>query len=428
MPRKYDKETKAKAVRLVADHADDYASEYEAIRAVSSRLGMNPETLRKWIRQSEVDAGEAEGVSTSSLREIRELKRKNAELERTVEILKAATGFLRAGERPATSMMCEFIIEHRGRFGVVPICRVLSCHGWRIAPNTFYAWLKRPPSKRALWDMTITEILSGYYEPDEDRRRPPESLYGAEKMWAHLNREGITVARCTIERLMAINGWHGVTRGNTKIRTTVSDPDAHRPADLVDRNWRVDAPNELVVADFTYVRMAGGWFAYTSFCVDAFADRIVGWECSASKETALVESAVHQAEGFRAREDTPIDGAIHHSDHGSQYLSVRFGETLYLAGLTPSVGSVGDAYDNALCETIIGLYKTECIRADSPFRNRPLKTIADLEEVTSAWVDWYNNHRLMHRLGRIPPAEHEANHYARISEGQQASPTKRSVH
>lgn len=318
--------------------------------------------------------------------------------------------------------MCAFITEHKSRFGVVPICRVLSEHGWKIAPRTFYDWQSRPPSKRSLWDTTITEVLAGYYEPDENRRRRPESLYGSLKMWAHLRREGIVVARCTIERLMKANGWQGVTRSK-KVRTTIPDPTATRARDLVDRNWKVDAPGELVVADFTYVPMAGGWHAYTAFVVDAYADRIDGWECSTSKETALVESALHQASGFRTRQGDPAIGTIHHSDAGSQYTSVRYSETLFLAGMIPSVGTVADAYDNALCETIIGLYKTECIRAGSPFRNGPLATIADLEEVTSAWVHWYNNHRLMHRLGRIPPAEYEAHHYARIRDGQPTSPT-----
>ncbi len=324
-------------------------------------------------------------------------------------------------------MMCEFISEHRARFGVVPICRVLVEHGCKIAPRTYYAWLRRSPSKRTLWDMTITEVLAGYYEPDGNGRRRPESLYGSLKMWAHLNREGITVARCTVERLMAANGWQGVTR-TKKVRTTISDPAASRAPDLVDRHFKAAAPNELVVADFTHVRMAGGWFAYTAFVIDVFADRVVGWECSASKETRLVESALRQAAAFRTRQDAPPEGTIHHSDAGSQYTSVRFGESLLLAGMVPSVGSVGDAYDNALCETIIGLYKTECIRAGSPFRNGPLDRLADLEQATAAWVHWYNNHRLMHRLGRIPPAEYETNHYARIRDGQPTSHTKRSVH
>ncbi len=171
--------------------------------------------------------------------------------------------------------MCEFIVEHRARFGVVPICAVLSEHGWKIAPRTFYAWLSRAPSKRALWDMTITEILAGFYQPDYNGRRRPESLYGSLKMWAHLNREGIGVARCTIERLMGVNGWHGVTR-TKKVRTTISDPASSRAPDLVDRQFKVGAPNQLVVADFTHVAMATASFAYTAFVIDAYADRSAG--------------------------------------------------------------------------------------------------------------------------------------------------------
>jgi putative transposase len=214
--------------------------------------------------------------------------------------------------------MCTFIAEYRVRFGVVQICRVLSTYGWQIAPRTFYAWLSMAPSKRALWDAAITEVLAGYYEPDESGKRRPESLYGSLKMWAHLNREGIPVARCTVERLMAANGWAGVTR-TKKVRTTVSDPAAVRAPDLVDRQFNVAAPNELVVADFTYVRMATGSFAYTAFVIDAYADRIVGWECSTSKTTAFVESAIRQTAAIRIREGTPCRGdTIHHSDAGSQ--------------------------------------------------------------------------------------------------------------
>lgn len=309
-------------------------------------------------------------------------------------------------------MICTFIAEHRARFGVAPICRVLSEHGCRIAPRTFYAWLGREPSKRALWDMTVTEVLAGYYEPDEHGRRKPESLYGATKMWAHLQREGIEVARCTVERLMRANGWQGVVR-TKKVRTTVADPDAIRPPDLVDRQFQVPAPNMLVVADFTYVRLSTGVFVYTAFAIDAFAGRIVGWQCSASKHTAFVESVIRQAAQLRLMSGNPLTGStIHHSDAGSQYTSVRFGETLMLAGLKPSIGSVGDAFDNALAETTIGLYKTEAVRKDSPFRRGPLHRLADVELLTADWVHWYNTSRLMHRLGRIPPAEFETNYYA----------------
>jgi len=206
-------------------------------------------------------------------------------------------------------LICAFIAEHRARFGVASICRVLSEHGCRIAPRTFYAWVKRPMSSRALWDIVITEILAGYYEPDDQGRKRPESLYGSVKMWAHLNREGIIVAKCTVERLMRIHGWQGVRRLK-RIRTTVSDPAADRAPDLVKRGFRAPAPGRLLVADFTYVRLAGGMFAYTAFVIDAFANRILGWECSTSKQTRFVEAAIRQAAATRIREGRLDAGPI----------------------------------------------------------------------------------------------------------------------
>lgn len=289
---------------------------------------------------------------------------------------------------------------------------MLTEHGCAIAPRTFYAWLARPPSARALWDTVITEVLTGYYEPDETGRRKPESLYGAVKMWAHLQRQGIQVARCTVERLMRANGWHGVTR-RKKVRTTIADPAAGRAPDLVDRQFRVPAPNVLLVADFTYVRLACGVFVYTAFAIDAYAGRIVGWTCSAGKTDLFVRRAIRHAAELRRREGNPLSGStIHHSDAGSQYTSVRFGETLSLSGLIPSIGSVGDAYDNALAETTIGLYKNEAVRDDSPFRRGPLNRLVDVEMLTADWVHWYNTDRIMHRLGRIPPIEYENLYYA----------------
>ena len=236
-------------------------------------------------------------------------------------------------------------------------------------------------------------------------------MYGALKMWAHLQRQGITVARCTVERIMRTNGWVGVMRAK-HVRTTISDPAADRSPDLVDRQFRVDRPDELFVADFTYVPMSTGVFAYTAFVVDAFAGTIVGRECSTSKVTAFVERTIRHAARARHREGHPLQGnTIHHSDAGSQYTSVHFGETLSLEGLRPSIGTVGDAFDNALAETTIGLYKTECTRAGSPFRTGPFARLSDIEDATSAWVHWYNTGRLMHRLGRRPPAEHETDYY-----------------
>lgn len=318
-------------------------------------------------------------------------------------------------------MICRFIAEHKARFGVAPICAALTAHGCTIAPRTYYAWARRAPSRRALWDTTVTEILAGYYEPDSDGRRPPESLYGSLKMWAYLQRQGIQVARCTIERLMRLHGWRGVSRAK-KVRTTVADPSATRAPDLVNRQFRVPAPNRLLVADFTYVRLASSvnaTFAYTAFVIDAFAGRIVGWECSTSKHTTFVERAVAQAAAFRTRQGNPLQNkAIHHSDAGSQYTSLHLTETLHLHGLSPSIGTVGDAYDNALAETTIGLYKTECIRDDSPFRRGPLTGLSNLEAITADWVHWYNTSRLMHRLDRRPPAEAEADYYAQTRDDQ----------
>ena len=197
----------------------------------------------------------------------------------------------------------------------MPICRALSAQGIAIAPRTYWARRSRPPSRRALKDEALTEILAGIYEPGPDGRRPPECLYGSVKMWEHLNRQGITVAKCTVERLMRAHGWRGVTRARTT-RTTIPDPAHGRAPDLVKRNFTADRPGQLHVADFTYVPLDGGGFGYTAFVVDAFAGLIAGWECSLSKETAFVERAIRQAAALRARQGHPISGqAIHHSDY-----------------------------------------------------------------------------------------------------------------
>lgn len=292
-----------------------------------------------------------------------------------------------------------------------------------IAPRTYWAWASRPPSNRELWDLTITEVIAGLHERDERGRKRPESLYGSLKVWAYLHREGIEVARCTVERLMRANGWRGVTRAK-RVRTTISDPAAVRAPDLVARRFGVGRPDALFVADFTYVPMSCGVFAYTAFVVDAYAGTIVGWECSTSKVTAFVERAIRQAAARRRREGNPLQGStIHHSDAGSQYTSVHFGESLALEGMRPSIGTVGDAFDNALAETTIGLYKTECTRAGSPFRTGPFNRLSDVEQATSEWVHWYNTARLMHRLGRRPPLEHEADYYAHIRDGQPVAHT-----
>ncbi|MEI8083920.1 MAG: IS3 family transposase, partial [Actinomycetes bacterium] len=424
MPKKFSPEFRAKAIRLVVDHREDYRSEHEAIGKVSERLGLGSETLRRWVRQAEVDSGEEPGVTTEAAREIRDLKRKNAELERTVEILRAASGFLRGRARPATALICQFITENRHRWGVEPICTVLTLDGCPIAPRTYYAHLRRPPSARALSDAAVTARIAAARTPDERGRRAPESLYGATKTWAWLNRtrpDGAPlVARCTVERLMRTNGWTGATR-RKKVRTTVPDPSHARAADLVDRNFVVPAPNRLMVADFTDTPLTSAK-AYTAFVIDAYAGTITGWECSTSKRTAFIERALRQAAQFRRNQGNPLQGStIHHSDAGSQYTSIHFSETLLLEGLVPSIGSVGDAYDNALAETTIGLFKTECYRIGSPFLPRQPRTLAELEDAVATWVHWFNTSRLMHRLGLIPPLEYETAYYAATSAANPAS-------
>ena len=288
--------------------------------------------------------------------------------------------------------MIAYIDAHRDRFGVEPICRALQ-----FAPRTYYAAKARPPSTRAVRDKELRpEIVRVHAENF--------GVYGAAKVWAQLNREGIRVARCTVERLMADLGLRGAVRGQPA-RTTIADDTAGRPRDLVDRQFAAAAPNRLWVADLTYVRTWSG-FVYVAFVTDVFSRRIVGWQASRSLKTDLALDALEQAIWSRQRDGANLDGLIHHSDRGVQYLSIRYTERLAADGVVNSVGSRGDSYDNALAETINGLYKTELVRNKGPWRG-----LEDLELATLEWVDWFNHQRLFHDLGRIPPAEFEANHY-----------------
>jgi len=236
-------------------------------------------------------------------------------------------------------------------------------------------------------------------------------VYGADKVWRQLNREGVAVARCTVERLMREQGLQGVRRGK-RLRTTVPDPKAPCPLDLVNRQFRAERPNQLWVSDFTYVSTWQGW-VYVAFVVDVFSRRIVGWRQSSSMHTEFVLDALEQA--LYDRKPSEADGLVHHSDRGSQYVSIRYSERLAEAGIEPSVGSKGDSYDNALAETINGLYKAEVIHRRGPWKTKQAVELATLE-----WVAWFNNHRLMAPLGYIPPAEFEAN-YHRQRAGQTAT-------
>jgi putative transposase len=297
-----------------------------------------------------------------------------------------------------------FIDAYRDEFGVEPICRVLQ-----FAPSTYWSAKRRPRCARAVRDDHLKGEITRVH-------RENFSVYGAPKIWAQLNREGIRVARCTVERLMGELGIQGAVRGKPKRTTVPADDAAGRPADLVDRQFQVAEPNRLWVADLTYVRTWSG-FVYVAFITDAFSRRIVGWQASRSMRTDLALHALEQAVWERTRIGADLDGLIHHSDRGVQYLSIRYTERLAQNDIVSSVGSRGDSYDNALAETIIGLYKTELVRNRGPW-----KGLDDLEYATLEWVDWFNHRRIFHELGRIPPTEYEANHY-RQTESHQPVPT-----
>jgi putative transposase len=297
-------------------------------------------------------------------------------------------------------VVVQFIDAYRSRFGVVPICRVLSEHGCSIAPSSYYAYKARPASPRALRDAQLAvEIRRVFVDPQLGR-----GLYGARKVWRQLGREGIRVARCTVERLMRREGLEGCVRGRAW-PTTRADRAAPRPPDLVDRNFAAAAPNRLWVVDFTYVATWRG-VAYTALVIDVFSRRIVGWRTAASMPTGLPLDALEMALFTRSRSGVDVRGLVHHSDAGSQYTAIRYTERLRDAGALPSIGSVGDSYDNALAESTIGLYKAECTRREGPWRG-----VDELELATLGWVHWYNSCRLHSSIGNVPPVEHEQAYY-----------------
>jgi len=290
--------------------------------------------------------------------------------------------------------MVAFIDDHREEYGVEPICRVLP-----IAPSIYYERKAREadPSRlpqRAIRDAALREEIERVWKENFE-------VYGARKVWRQLVREKVEVARCTVGRLMREMGLRGAVRGRKYKRTTIVDEGTQRPADLVRRDFTAKRPNQLWVADLTYVATWAG-FVYVAFVTDVFSRKIVGWRVSNSLRSDLALDALEQA--LHARPD--LDHLVHHSDRGVQYLSIRYTERLAEAGIEPSVGSVGDSYDNALAETIFGLFKTEVIRPNGPWRN-----IEEVEFSTLEWVDWFNNRRLLGPIGDIPPAEFEALYY-----------------
>jgi len=296
--------------------------------------------------------------------------------------------------------MIAFIDDHRGAYGVEPICRVL-----KIAPSSYHAHAAR----RRRPDTAPPRVQRDAALRVEIRRVFDENfqVYGVRKVWRQLVREGEDVARCTVARLMRRMGLQGVIRGK-RVKTTISDKAAPCPLDRVNRQFRAPRPNLLWVSDFTYVATWAG-FVYVAFVIDAYARRIVGWRVSRSAHAGFVLDALEQA--LHVRRPVSGSGLVHHSDRGVQYVSIKYTERLAEAGLEPSVGSVGDSYDNALAETINGLYKVEVIHRRGPWRS-----VEAVEYATLEWVDWFNNRRLLEPIGNIPPAEAEAAYYAAVEE------------
>jgi putative transposase len=315
-------------------------------------------------------------------------------------------------------LICAFIDAQRSAgCGVESICRVLRELGLAVAPRTFRAWKARPPATRTVSDAEIYDRLRALRTGGPGGRPVPEVMYGRRKMTDWLNRAQAAagqppVSRHTVDRLMRALGMRGLVRGRG-VRTTVpAKKDARRAGDLLKRRFSAKAPNLAWVTDFTYVPTWAG-FCYIALAIDLYSRAIVGWSASTVKDVPFVEACLKMALWRRDHTGRPVTpGMIHHSDAGSQYTSIRFTETLALQGLSASIGTVGDAYDNAAAETVMGLYKNEAIRADSPFRDGPLRTLADVEKITTNYVDWYNNHRLHSALGNHTPEEHEQAYYA----------------
>ncbi|WP_404855806.1 IS3 family transposase [Escherichia coli] len=392
---RFSPEVRQRAIRMVLESQGEYDSQWAAICSIAPKIGCTPETLRVWVRQHERDTGGGDGgLTTAERQRLKELERENRELRRSNDILRQASAyFCEGGVRPPLEKVMPLLDKLRKLYGVGPVCSELH-----IAPSTYYhcQQQRHHPYKRSARaqrdDWLKKEILRVY---DGNHQ-----VYGVRKVWRQLLREGIRVARCTVARLMAVMGLAGVLRGK-KVRTTISRK-AVAAGDRVNRQFVAERPDQLWVADFTYVSTWQG-FVYVAFIIDVFAGYIVGWRVSSSMETTFVLDALEQA--LWARRPS---GTIHHSDKGSQYVSLAYTERLKEAGLLASTGSTGDSYDNAMAESINGLYKAEVIHRKS-WKNR-----AEVELATLTWVDWYNNRRLLGRLGHTPPAEAEKAYYASI--------------
>ncbi|WP_423191167.1 IS3 family transposase [Acidovorax temperans] len=402
---KFSPEVRERAVRMVREHRGEYPSLWAAIESIAPKIGCVPQTLNEWVKRDQIDSGERDGITTSEREQMKALERENKELRKANEILKLASAFFGpGGARPPSEALKGFIDQYRQAYGVESICKVLQVAPsgyWRHAAQQRNPQLRCPRAQR---DDTLVAHIERVWQANM-------RVYGADKVWKQMNREGIVVARCTLERLMRRLRLQGVRRGKV-VRTTISDGRAPCPLDRVNRVFRADRPNQLWVSDFTYVSTWQGWL-YVAFVIDVYARRIVGWRVSSSMRTDFVLDALEQA--LYARQPERDGSLVCHSDRGSQYVSIRYTERLAQAGIEPSVGSKGDSYDNALAETINGLYKAELIHRRAPWRTKE-----SVELATLPWVSWFNHHRLLEPIGYIPPAEAEANYYRQLA--NQGSP------
>ncbi|HAH9040701.1 TPA: IS3 family transposase, partial [Escherichia coli] len=373
---RFSPEVRQRAVRMVLESQSEYDSQWATICSIAPKIGCTPETLRVWVRQHERDTGGGDGgLTTAERQRLKELERENRELRRSNDILRQASAYFAKAEFDRLwKKLMPLLDKLRKLYGVGPVCSELH-----IAPSTYYhcQQQRHHPDKRsarAQRDDWLKKEIQRVY--DENHK-----VYGVRKVWRQLLREGIRVARCTVARLMAVMGLAGVLRGK-KVRTTISRK-AVAAGDRVNRQFVAERPDQLWVADFTYVSTWRG-FVYVAFIIDVFAGYIVGWRVSSSMETTFVLDALEQA--LWARRPS---GTVHHSDKGSQYVSLTYTQRLKEAGLLASTGSTGDSYDNAMAESINGLYKAEVIHRKS-WKNR-----AEVELATLTWVDWYNNRRLL---------------------------------
>ncbi|MFF4601128.1 IS3 family transposase [Amycolatopsis sp. NPDC001319] len=421
-PKKYSDELRERATRMALDAIAAEGQRMAAIRRVAGQLDVHPEALRTWVKRAEIDAGAAPGRTSDDAARIAELEREVRELRRANEILKTASAFFRRGARPQNqvapddsaprrevplAVVVDYIDGHRERvvegkkLGVESICAVLNAADVRIAPRTFWAAKKRTPSKRAVRDgELLTEIERVF--------RENYGVYGARKVHAQLNREGIRVARCTVERLMRQKGLQGLRRGR-RPRTTIAAA-SPSPADLVDRRFTADQPNQLWVADITYIRTFSGW-VYAAFVIDVFSRMVVGWQVSTSLHTNLALDALEMGIWARKRAEQDVTGLVHHSDRGVQYRAIRYTERLAEAEVVASVGSRGDSYDNAMAEAFNSLFKGELIH-NPAVRDRGWQSVRDVEIAVAEYVDWYNHRRVHGELGQRTPAQTEAGHQA----------------